>query len=121
VEVLMEIMITKIGDINLVRLSGIMDSEASAIVLQTLKPVAKAGGKLLLDMEEVTTVTSAHLVMLVQLYKSLNLIPGTLALLHVNDALRYFFDVAGFSTVIPQYASEEAAIAAMSRLDSQDL
>lgn len=117
----MEIMITKIGHISLVRLSGIMDSEASAIVLQTLKPIAKAGGKLLLDMEEVTTVTSAHLVMLVQLYKSLNSIPGTLALLHVTGDLKYVFDVAGFSTVIPQYASEEEAIAAMSMIDSRDL
>lgn len=116
----MEMKTTRIGEINLVRLSGDMDSEASATVLQALKPIAKAGGKILLDMEHVDYVSSAHLYMLVQLYKSLNYAPGTFAMLHVTDALKKVFEVVGFSQIIPQYASEEEAIAAMSVSNSPE-
>lgn len=110
----MEMKTSKIGEINLVRLSGDMDSEASATVLQALKPIAKAGGRILLDMEHVEYVSSAHIYMLVQLYRSLYSTPGALAMLHVTDELKRIFDMTGLTPIFPQYASEEEAIAAMS-------
>lgn len=116
----MEVKITKVGEINLVRLSGDMDSEASATVLQSLKPIAKAGGKILLDMEHVDYVSSAHLHMLLQLFKSLYATSGTLAMLHVTAALKEVFDMSGFSRIIPQYASEAEAIAAMSMSNARE-
>ena len=113
----MKIMITTIGDINVVRLSGSMDSEASALVHQALQPIAKTGGKILIDMEKVEYASSAHFHMLAQLYKSLKQSGGKLATFHVLGEIKEVFSIMGFSQIVPQFDSEEDAIAAMSMTD----
>ena len=114
----MKIRIDTIGDVNIARLSGILDGATSAQVQQALQPIAKAGGKLLLDMQDVQTVTSASLVMLHQLYRKLQPSGGQLAMFNLPPGIKYVFETAGLSQVFQQFESEEEAVAAMSKPDS---
>lgn len=114
----MKIRIDTIGDVNVVRLSGILDSITSAQVHQALQPIVKAGGKLLLDMQDVQTVTSASMAMLHQLYRKLQPTGGRLAMFNLPPGIKQVFEMTGISVVLSQFESEEEAVAAMSQIDS---
>jgi anti-anti-sigma factor len=122
VEAAVKMMITPVGDINVVHLSGSLDSEASALVQQALQPIARTGGKIVLDMEKVDFVSSMHLAMLYRLYKNLAQTGGKLAMINVSAAIKYVLDASGFLqlNIISQFASEEDAIAAWSKTDSEE-
>src|SRR5688572_18406826 len=99
----MKIRIDTIGDDNVVRLSGNLDAITSAQVHQSLQPIAKAGGKLLLDMQDVQTVTSASLVMLHQLYRKLQPTGGQLAMFNLPPGIKQVFEMTGISLVLSQF------------------
>ena len=113
----MNITITSIGDINMVRLSGRLDSESSALLQQTLQPLAKGGGKIVIDMKEVQFVASAHFYMVRKFHAELERSGGRLAMINVLDAVKRAYDMTGFSEYIPQFESEEAAIIALSKTE----
>ena len=101
----------------IVALEGRVDgSTAPTIPAGARYAVADAGTKgLVLDLENLTYISSAALRVLLGLTKAQARKGGTLMVCSVPDSLRKVLEVSGFDQIIPVHDSQAEALAACSR------
>ena len=95
----------------LVHLEGNLDTTTAPEVMAHLDGLIEAGTTtLIVDFAAVDFVSSAGLRVLLATAKKLRP-DGILRLYGLNDSVREVFDVSGFSTIIPIFADQAAALA----------
>ena len=99
------------GDFRILALAGRLDTETSADLELALQDLQVAGAtRFLIDLAEISYVSSAGLRVLLALAKQLEGGRGTLRLCALNDAVKQVFDVAGFSRMFAIFPSRTAAL-----------
>jgi len=99
------------GDFRVLALAGRLDTETSADLELALQDLQAAGAtRFLIDLSEISYVSSAGLRVLLALAKQLEGGRGTLRLCGLNDAVKQVFDVAGFSRMFAIFANRTAAL-----------
>ncbi|MDI3305867.1 MAG: STAS domain-containing protein [Acetobacteraceae bacterium] len=92
------------------RLAGRIDTSTSPAVEAEIKAKLAAGStRILLDMREVTYVSSAGLRVVLLVAKQAKAAGGNLALFGLQPSVREVFDISGFGKIIPIAASEAEA------------
>lgn len=99
-----------------VAIEGRVDSSNAQQFERVLDAVADAGKRgMVLDLENLTYISSAALRVLLGLTKDQARKGGTLTVCSVPDSLRKVFEVSGFDQIIPVHDSQAEALAACSR------
>ena len=94
-----------------VHLEGNLDTTTAPDVMAHLDGLIEAGtSTLIVDLGAVDFVSSAGLRVLLATAKKLRP-DGALRLYGLNDSVREVFDVSGFSTIIPIFDDQAAALA----------
>jgi anti-anti-sigma factor len=94
-----------------VHLEGNLDTTTAPEVMAHLDALIEAGTTtLIIDFAAVDFVSSAGLRVLLATAKKLRP-DGSLRLYGLNDSVREVFDVSGFSTIIPIFDDQAAALA----------
>ncbi|MYD95640.1 MAG: STAS domain-containing protein [Chloroflexi bacterium] len=102
--------------VMVVAIEGRVDSSNAQQFERVLDAVADAGKRgMVLDLENLTYISSAALRVLLGLTKDQARKGGTLTVCSVPDSLRKVFEVSGFDQIIPVHDSQAEALAACSR------
>ena len=98
------------GQVVVHRISGRIDTSTSPSVEAAIKAkLAEGSARILLDMQEVTYVSSAGLRVVLLVAKQAKASNGSLALFGLQPSVREVFDISGFGKIIPIAASEAEA------------
>lgn len=92
----MELTFEHHNGIELVKLAGDLDGHTTPQVQAQLVPRVEAGAKILLDMSDVTYMSSAGLRLLLVLYRQLKAKNGRVILLGLGDDIKDTMSVTGF-------------------------
>ena len=110
----MEIAVSRFGDmgeIAVVRVSGVIDSETVERFGETVEEVFKEGCfNIILDIDGLTYINTAGLSIIADAYKKSSQNKGGLKILRAGDAIRELLDVVRFTKIIDIFESEEEAI-----------
>ena len=99
------------GSVNVLTLSGRLDTETSTDLELAIQDLLNAGERhFVLDLTQIGYVSSAGLRVLLATAKQLDGGKGTLRLCGLNAAVRQVFDVAGFGKLFAIYATQAAAL-----------
>lgn len=85
-------------------------STAAPVLEQSLDQIIQPGCKLLLDMREVTFLSSAALRILLLLYREVEKVGGRVVLLGLSDVIRDTLDVTGFLDFFTVADTSETAL-----------
>jgi anti-sigma B factor antagonist len=107
----MEINIKNLEDIKVVELIGDVDASTASGVQQEIMPLAKSNSKILLDMTQVSYMSSAGLRMLLSLYRQTAAQEGKLVLIGLSEDLQDTMSVTGFLDFFTTGATLEAGLA----------
>jgi anti-sigma B factor antagonist len=92
----MDINIHHIDDITIVELNGVFDSNTAYSVQETILPLADSSSKLLLDMSNVTYMSSAGLRILLLLYRRISENIGRIIVTGLSESLSEVMAITGF-------------------------
>lgn len=110
----MDILLRHLDGITMVDMSGRLDGSASGPVMDRLNEIVKAGGnRLIVNLKEVSYISSAGLrgiLVAAKLVKSFN---GELRLCQPNDLVRKILQESGFANLIRIDDRESQSIAAL--------
>jgi anti-sigma B factor antagonist len=110
----MEIAVSKVGDMGevaVVRVSGVVDSETVDSFGETIEQVFKEGCyNLVLDIDGLTYINTAGLSIIADAFKKSSQNKGALKILNAGDAIRELLDVVRFTKIIDMYEDEGDAI-----------
>lgn len=109
----MEIATRTHQDVTLVAVVGSLDSNTSPQAQQTIEGILASGGrKLVIDFTALDYISSAGLRVLLGTAKRLGGTGGggALRIFGLNDSVREVFDISGFSTILPVFATEADAL-----------
>ena len=102
--------------VMIVAIEGRVDGTTAQRFQRVLGAVADAGTKgMVMDLENLTYISSAAFRVLLGLTKAQARKGGTLAVCSVPESLRKVFEVSGFDQIIPVHDSQAEALAACSR------
>lgn len=93
---MMDINITSIDGVEVVELIGRFDTNSASAAQEAITPLAKPGGKILLDMSQVNYMSSAGLRILLMLYRTINEHVGYIVLAGLNEELIDVMSITGF-------------------------
>ena len=101
-----------VGTVQVLRLSGRLDSASSPELERSLRD-ALAGGRLVVDLSALDFISSAGLRVLLLAAKQLRAAtpPGRLVMAGVRGNVREVFEMSGFLTLFPVADSVDAAVA----------
>jgi len=111
----MKIDITSVDEITIAKCIGPFDSTVAATVRQKLSPIAKKGGKLILDLTEVEYTSSAGLQMIHSTYRDIANNVGKMVLVNPQDSVMRVLETGGVPRVIPIFNDLESAIAELKK------
>lgn len=111
----MEIATRTQHDVTLVTVAGSLDSNTSPQAQQALEGILSSGTrKLVIDFTAVDYISSAGLRVLLATTKRLTGAGGggggALRIFGLNETVREVFDISGFSTILPVFATEADAL-----------
>lgn len=110
----MEIAVSRAGDmgeIAMVRVSGVVDSETVDAFGQTIDNIFGEGCyNIVLDIDGLTYINTAGLSIIADAFKKSSQNKGQLKILRAGDAIRELLDVVRFTKIIDIYEDEEEAI-----------
>ena len=102
--------------VNVVQLSGRFGAEEAEQLGEILsEALAKSADGLILDMAEVSFISSAGLRVLVQSRKSADEVGKTVAMIHVQPAVYKIFKLTAFEKVVGVFDNERQALKAMAK------
>lgn len=110
----MEITVDTTGAITVVTVAGEIDGKTAPAAQQQIVPLCQSGEKVLLDMSQVSYMSSAGLRLMLLLYRQANAAQATLALAGLSEDLRDTMSATGFLTYFTIYDTVEAGRAALS-------
>lgn len=108
---MLDIQIIAMEPLTILQLRGALD-HANAPRLTEMLTVQLAAGhrNLVLEMDGVSSITSAGLRVLVQGYKSVRTARGDLRLAALSEPVLYTLELTGFSAIFQIYPSREMAV-----------
>lgn len=92
----MEVIRSVIQDVNVVKLAGDLDGSNAPNVQAQIMPLATANVKMILDMSEVSYMSSAGLRMLLVMYRTINSKSGKVVLVGLSEDIRDTMSMTGF-------------------------
>jgi anti-sigma B factor antagonist len=108
---MMEIWENRQGEIVILAVHGKLDAVTSPLFDQRVMPMLERGDcKFLIDLAHLDYISSAALRRLLLLAKTTGEAGGRVALASLRGPIREIFDLAGFTSIFPIYASQEEAI-----------
>jgi anti-sigma B factor antagonist len=111
----MDIITRTIGDVTLATLRGDLDGKTAPTAHEELVPLCNQGGKLVLEMGEVTYMSSAGLRLMLLLYRQMRAAQGELVLVGLSDDLKDTMAATGFLSYFTTAETLEAGLAAANR------
>jgi len=109
----MNVNIRTAGSVQVVELSGELDANTSPVAQQQILPLAKAGSRILLDMSQVSFMSSAGLRLLLSTYRQVATQGGTVALAGLSEDLKDTMSMTGFLSFFAVHDTPEGGVAAM--------
>lgn len=106
----MEISTRVVGQVQVVALSGELDGKTAPEVQDQVLVIASEHPRMLLDMREVSYISSAGLRMLLLLYRHLQAGHGRLALVGLSDRVRDTMETTGFLLHFATFGRLEEAL-----------
>jgi anti-sigma B factor antagonist len=107
----MEIWENRQGEIVILAVHGKLDAATSLLFEERVRPMVGRGDRLfLVDFAHLDYISSAALRRLLLLAKEANEAGGKVVLACLKSHIREIFDMAGFTSIFPIYASLEEAI-----------
>jgi anti-anti-sigma factor len=111
----MEITERKVGNVCVVGVSGRLDSATSDGFAQRLHQLMDGGERrLVIDGEKLDYISSTGLRVLLVAAKRLKAADGTIVLSSLKPHILEVFEIAGFKSIFPIYASADQAVQQMS-------
>ena len=115
-EELMDINIEQVGGIHLVAMSGRFDTTSATAAQELILPLASNGSKILLDMTDVTYMSSAGLRILLMLYRTITEHVGDIVLAGMSEELIDVMAITGFLEFFTTAETRELGLAALNKL-----
>lgn len=110
-----EITQEKQDSINILSLQGRLDVSTSGSLDEKLTALVEAGeAKVLVDCRELDYISSAGLRVLLSAAKQFKKQEGSIALSTLNPNVKQVFEISGFTSIFPIYATREEALQALS-------
>ena len=107
----MEITERRTGDVVTLSLSGRLDTTtAKAFEAKILTQIESGDRRFILDLAQLDYISSAGLRVLVLAGKHLGRGKGKIVLCSLKNPVREVFDIVGFSSTFPVYASHDDAL-----------
>ncbi|MEM9226541.1 MAG: STAS domain-containing protein, partial [Verrucomicrobiota bacterium] len=101
--------------INIVSLQGRLDAGTSPSLEEKLDALVDSGeAKVLVDCRELDYISSAGLRVLLAAAKKFKKLDGSIALATLNPNVKQVFEISGFTSIFPIYATREEAVQALS-------
>lgn len=91
-----ELNITQIQPVTLIEMVGDIDSNTAPLVQEQILPLAQPGSKMLLDMTNVSYMSSAGLRLLLSLYRQVSNQDGKLVLVGLAEEIKDTMSITGF-------------------------
>lgn len=91
-----EINVTQIQPVTLIEMVGDIDSNTAPLVQEQVLPLAQPGSKILLDMTNVSYMSSAGLRLLLSLYRQVSTQDGQLVLVGLAEEIKDTMSITGF-------------------------
>jgi len=110
----MEISEEKIENVAVISISGRVDSAVSSeLETKFISMVDQGAKKVAVNLADLDFISSAGLRVFLLLTKKLKNLEGKIALFAMRETIKSVFDLSGFSTIIPIYATKEEALASL--------
>lgn len=109
----MNINIENINQITIVEMSGELDSNTVPFIQQQVLPLAQKHSKIVLDMSNVTYMSSAGLRMLLLLYRHMRENIGAVVLAGLSEEVKDVMAITGFLDCFTTFESRSAGIKAL--------
>ncbi|MBD0400688.1 STAS domain-containing protein [Flammeovirga sp. EKP202] len=107
----MEIEVTNVKDIFVVHVNGFMDASTSPIVeKEVLKLIDEGKTKLLLNLKDVSYMSSSGLRVFLAASKSIKGVQGKFIVCEANDVVQEILKISGFDLIIEVQDKYEEAI-----------
>lgn len=111
----MEITQDKQDNVNVVAVKGRLDAGTSGSLEEVLNALVENGEtKALVDCRELDYISSAGLRVLLAGAKQFKKLEGSIALSALNPNVKQVFEISGFTSIFPIYATREEAVEALS-------
>ncbi len=108
----MDIKEEKRGEVKIVSLHGRLDASATKGLEQRLLSIIDEGGRrLVLDLADLSYISSMGLRVLILLAKNLQKTKGSLALAALSNPVSDIFEIAGFTSIFSIYRTCDEAVA----------
>jgi anti-anti-sigma factor len=106
----MKVDIQNKNDIDIVKISGNLDSNSAPDLQQKVLPLLAENTKLILDMENCEYVSSAGLRVLLMVAKTSATNNGKTVLVGLSDDVREIMEMTGFGSIFPNFVNYKLAM-----------
>ena len=107
----MEVERTSVGEVQVFRIKGRLDSGTSpAFEAEVLKVIRPGANRVVLDFSAVDYVSSAGLRVVLLAAKQTRATQGGFAIFGMAKAIHHVFQMSGFARIIPLFESEAEAV-----------
>lgn len=97
----MELQIIKDGDIDVLKITGRVDTSTSADLEHAVSPYfSKAGSKVVFQCEDMDYISSAGLRVFLTAHKNIAMKGGSFVIRNLSAQVRSVFDMTGFSRIL---------------------
>jgi stage II sporulation protein AA (anti-sigma F factor antagonist) len=111
----MEIHTEKTGNVMSVALAGRLDAGSSNTTEAQLLGLIEAGERnLVVDLADLSYITSMGLAVLLWVAKRLKSVDGRIVVCALQPTVQQVYEIAGFATIIPVFGTRREAIADLS-------
>jgi anti-anti-sigma factor len=109
----MAVAIEDLGDVRVIILAERIDSGNAAETEAAVKRALDAGPRVLLDMEELTYISSAGLRVVLMAAKQIRAAGGKIGVCGIEGNVKQVFEISGFLSLLSVYPDRVAALAAL--------
>jgi len=107
----METHILKVGSVEIVKVSGVIDSETVDDFSSSLTSLVEKGEfQILLDIEELSYVNTAGLSVIADVFKKARQNQGSLKILNAPEPIKELLDIVRFTRIIDLFDDEDMAL-----------
>jgi len=109
----MEIIQEKVNDVAIVEIKGRLDVTTASDLEQVFtKLLSENQNKVLVECRELEYISSAGLRVLLNVAKQYNKVSGQIMLAGLSQNVKQVFEISGFTSIFPIYATRDEALKA---------
>lgn len=109
----MNIQIRIVDQVTIVEMAGEIDGKTAPSAQEQIVPLTQNGGKMLLDMTQVSYMSSAGLRVLLMLYRQMTSHAGQITLVGISEEIKDTMSVTGFLKFFAISETVDSALATM--------